>query len=69
MRKFLWLGAEKYMGDSYARGEVSLREASDVLGLTTRETLELFWEMGIAGNVDADLSLKALSLVGDKAGR
>ncbi len=69
MRKFLRLGAEKYVGDSYARGDVSLREASDVLGLTTRETLDLFWDMGIAGNVDADLSLKALSLVGGKGGQ
>jgi len=67
LRKFLWLGAEKYLGDSYARGDVSLREASDALGLTTRATLELFWDMGIAGNMDADLSLKALTLVGEKA--
>lgn len=61
LRKFLRLGAEKYVGDSYARGDISLREAAKVLDITAHETLELFWDMGIAGNVDADMALKAIS--------
>jgi len=49
LRKFLRLGAEKYVADSYARGGISLREAAKVLDLTTREALELFLDMGITG--------------------
>jgi|SRR3990172_4883030 len=67
IRKFLRLGAEKYVGDSYARGDVSLREAADVLDITVREALELFWDMGITGNIDADKTLKAISFAEKKA--
>jgi predicted HTH domain antitoxin len=67
IRKFLRLGAEKYVGDNYVRGDVSLREAADVLDITVRETLELFWDMGIAGNIDADKALKAIFFVEKKS--
>lgn len=60
IRKFLRLGAEKYVADSYAKADISLREAARVLDITMRETIELFWEMGITGNVDADKALKAI---------
>lgn len=66
IRKFLRLGAEKYVGDSYARGDISLREAAGVLDITPREALELFLDMGIAGNIDADRALKAISLAAKK---
>ena len=69
LRKFLRLGAEKYIGDSYARGEISLREAAKVLDITARETLELFWDMGITGDVDADKALKAISFVEKKSAK
>ena len=61
IRKFLRLGAEKYLADSYARGDISLREAARVLDITTRDALELFWDMGITGNLDAGKALKAIS--------
>ncbi|MBI5197537.1 MAG: hypothetical protein HZA19_02895 [Nitrospirae bacterium] len=61
LRKFLRLGAERYVGESYSRGDISLREAAKVLDMTTRETLELFWDMGITGNVGAEETLKAIS--------
>ncbi|MDO9288033.1 MAG: hypothetical protein Q7T83_04515 [Thermodesulfovibrionales bacterium] len=67
LRKFLRLGAEKYVGDSYARGDISLREAAKVLDMTVRETLELFWDMGITGNIDADKALKAITFVEKKS--
>ncbi len=66
LRKFLRIGAERYVADSYARGETTLREAAEVLDITTREALELFWDMGIAGNVSADQTLKAISLIETK---
>lgn len=67
LRKFLRLGAEKYVGDSYTRGEITLREAAGVLDITTREALELFWDMGITGNVGAAETLKAMTFVKKKA--
>lgn len=69
IRKFLRLGAEKYIGDSYARGDISLREAARVLDTTAREILELFWDMGITGNVDADRAFKAISFVEKKTAK
>ena len=63
IRKFLRLGAEKYVADSYSRGEISLREAAKVLDIPTREALELFWDMGITGNLDAGDTLKAISFI------
>jgi hypothetical protein len=66
LRKFLRLGAERYIGQSYSRGEVSLREAAAVLDITTRETLELFWDMGIQGNVGANETLKSIGWIETK---
>ena len=69
LRKFLRLGAEKYVADSYARGEIGLREAAAVLDMSTREALELFWDMGVTGNVGAVETLKALEFVEKKVGK
>jgi len=63
IRKFLKLGAERYIGNQYAEGKVSLREAAEVLEIPLRDALELFWEMGISGNVGARETLRALSLL------
>ena len=60
-RKLLKLGAERYVGELYKRGDISLRDASAALGITVREALELMMDMGITGNVSAALSLKSLS--------
>ncbi|MEK6698415.1 MAG: hypothetical protein AABZ10_05150 [Nitrospirota bacterium] len=69
LRKFLRLGAEKYVADSYERGEVSLREAAGVLDMSTRDTIELFWDLGITGNVDADKTFKAIAAVEKKSAK
>jgi len=61
LRKFLSLGAEQYVARCYARGEVSLREAAAVLAVSSRQALELFWDMGISGNVGAEETVRALS--------
>ena len=47
LRRFLRMGAEKYIAESYARGQISLREAARILDISTREALEQFWEMDI----------------------
>ena len=67
IRKFLRMGAEKYVSDSYARGDIGMREAAKVLDMTTREVLELFGDMGVSGNVDAVSALKAISLAEKKS--
>ena len=69
LRKFLRIGAEKYVADSYERGEVSLREAAGVLDMSTRDTIELFWDLGITGNVDADKTFKAIAVVEKKSAK
>lgn len=66
LRKFLRLGAEKYVGDSYVRGEVTLGEAARILDVTTRDVLELFWDMGITGNVGAVETLRSLAFAEKK---
>ncbi len=63
LRKLLKLGAERYVGELYKRGDISLRDASAALGITVRETLELMLDMGISGNVGAELSLKSLAFL------
>lgn len=67
IRKFLRIGAEKYVSDSYARGDISLREAAAVLDVTSREVLELFGDMGVSGNVDAVKALKSISFAEKKS--
>jgi predicted HTH domain antitoxin len=66
IRKLLKMGSERYVADQYAEGKISLREAAAVLDVPVREALELFWDMGISGNVDARQALKALSLLEKK---
>ena len=61
IRKFLRLAAEKYVADGYARGEIGLREAADILEVTPRAALELFWDMGITGNVGAAETLQSIA--------
>jgi hypothetical protein len=56
------------VADSYARGDIGLREAAEVLDISTRGALELFWDMGITGNVGAVETLKAFEFVEKKVG-
>jgi hypothetical protein len=63
LRKLLRLGTERYVGTLYARGEITLWDASRVLKLPLRETLEIFLDMGIAGNVSAAQAMKAIAFL------
>jgi phosphoribosyl-ATP pyrophosphohydrolase len=53
LRKLTRLGFEVYVAKSYERGKLTLREAADLLNLTLAETIDLFGEMGIKGNISA----------------
>lgn len=62
MRQLLHLGAKQYVSQLYKDGELSLREAAELLGVPLRETLEILWEEGVKGNVLVSTQLKALEL-------
>ena len=53
LRKLTMLGFEVYVAKSYERGKLTLREAADLLNLTLTETIDLFGEMGVKGNISA----------------
>jgi len=62
IRQLLHQGVKQYISKLYKEGELSLREASELLGTTTRETLETLWQEGVKGNILASTQLKALQL-------
>ena len=63
LRKLARIGFEAYVAKSYEKGKLTLRQASDLLGLTLSETIDLLQEMGVKGNIrtqDVMESLKAI---------
>jgi predicted HTH domain antitoxin len=64
IRKLIAIGFETYVAERYRSGKVSLADASRLLGLNQIETLQLFSDHGIKGNLDTDdimSSLKSLA--------
>jgi predicted HTH domain antitoxin len=53
MRKLMRIGFETYVGNLYKQGRVTLREAARVLNLDQIETMNIFLDAGIKGNLDA----------------
>jgi predicted HTH domain antitoxin len=53
MRKLVRIGYESYVGNLYRQGKMTLREAAVLLDRNQMETLDLFLEAGISGNLDA----------------
>lgn len=53
LRKLARMGFEFYTAKSYERGKLSLREAAELLNLNLSETIDLFAEMGVKGNIRA----------------
>lgn len=60
MRKLMRIGFETYIGNLYKQGKVTLREASRLLKLSQIETMNLFLDAGIKGNLDASDVLTSL---------
>lgn len=60
MRKLIRIGYESYVGNLYKNGKVTLREAAALLNLNQLETIDLFLDAGITGNLDATDVLTAL---------
>jgi predicted HTH domain antitoxin len=60
MRKLIRIGFESYIGNLYKQGKVTLREASRLLNLSQIDTMNLFLDAGIKGNLDASDVLTSL---------
>lgn len=63
LRKLARLGFELYVAQNYQNGEITLREASGLLTLTTSETLDLLSKMGVTGNIRSSDVLASLNTV------
>jgi hypothetical protein len=64
MRKLVRIGYESYVGNLYRQGKVTLRDAATLLSLNQIETLDLFLDAGISGNLDATDVLTSLRRFG-----
>ena len=53
MRKLVRIGYESYVGSLCGQGKITLRDAAALLDLNQIETLDLFLDAGISGNLDA----------------
>ena len=54
IRKLIAIGFETYVTERYRSGKISLAVASRLLGLNQIETLHLFSEHGVKGNLCSD---------------
>ena len=62
LRKLARLGFEQYVAKVYREGNITRREASDLLRLTLSETIDLLAEMGVKGNIRANDVLASLNM-------
>lgn len=60
VRKLIRIGFETYEGNLCKQGKVTLREAARLLKLSQIETMNLFLDAGIKGNLDASDVLVSL---------
>ena len=60
LRKLARLGFEAYVAGQYRAGEVSLRQAAALLGLTLWEALDRLAALGATGNATAESVLAGL---------
>ena len=63
LRKLARLGFENYVAKAYGDGRITLREASKLLALTLSETIDVFSELGVKGNIRASDVLESLNMV------
>ncbi len=61
MKKIINLGIQDYVVELYKDGEISIREAAEIMQLNFRQTLEILEEK-VGGNVGREEEIKALSL-------
>ena len=61
MRKLMKIGFETYVGNLYRLGKISLRDAARSLNMNQSETMDVFLDMGIKGNLDTAEVLHSLN--------
>lgn len=69
LRRIVTAGLDRYVGELYVRGRISLREAAELLGVPVRVALERLIEAGLPGNLqreDVVASLEALREQGER---
>lgn len=60
VRQLLALGLQGYACELYKGGDVTLREAASIAGVSVRRMLEILWDRGIRGNVTYDTERRAI---------
>lgn len=63
LRKLARLGFEYYVAKAYGDGMITLRDASVLLKLTLSETIDVFSELGVKGNIRASDVLESLNTI------
>jgi predicted HTH domain antitoxin len=61
VKKIINLGIQDYVAELYKDGEISIREAAEILQLNFRQTYEIM-EKKVGGNVGSEQEIKALNL-------
>ena len=61
LRKLARMGFEAYVAGQYRAGEVSLRQAAGLLGVTLWEALDRLAALGATGNASGESVLAALA--------
>ncbi len=61
VKKIIDLGIQDYIAELYKDGEISIREAAEILHLNFRQTYEIL-EKKVGGNVAQEQEIKALNL-------
>ncbi len=61
VKKIINLGIQDYVAELYRDGEISIREAAEILQLNFRQTYEIM-EKKVGGNVGSEQEIKALNL-------
>jgi predicted HTH domain antitoxin len=61
IKKIINMGIQDYIADLYRNGEISIREAAEILQMSFRQTLEIL-EGKVGGNVGREEEIRALNL-------
>jgi hypothetical protein len=69
LRRLVRLGLERDLARRYQRGEITLRELAHVLRISVREALDVLMDLGISGNVSADIAGQTLDAAARMAAR
>lgn len=61
VKKIVNLGIQDYVAELYECGEISIREAAEILQLNFRQTMDIL-EKKVGGNVEPEQEARALNL-------